>query len=172
MKLLISIFLTMVVKGNNGSNLYLGLLCVFLVSAGCLNMREPLQESEGDLVTGRIQYQKHCAACHQRDGLGSEGGGPPLVNSSWVRGPESRLIRIVLNGVRGPIEVNGSTYNREMIGFGQVLTDDQIASLVTYVRNQWGEFDGPVSAENVGRIRRETGGRTTYWAVDELLRIP
>lgn len=89
-----------------------------------------------------------------------------------MKGPESRLIRIVLHGVRGSIEVNGETYNREMLGFGQVVTEGEIAALLSYVRSQWGDIDVPVREETVRRIRRDTQDRTTYWTVDELLRIP
>ena len=78
----------------------------------------------------------------------------------------------MLHGVRGSIEVSGETYDREMLGFGQVLTDQQIASLLTYVRSQWGDIDRPVSKDNVKRIRRDTPDRMTYWTVDELLQIP
>ena len=82
------------------------------------------------------------------------------------------MIRIVLHGVRGSIEVSGETYNLEMLGFGQVMGDDRIASLLTYVRSRWGDIDRPVREETVRRIRRDTLDRTTYWTVDELLQIP
>ena len=95
-----------------------------------------------------------------------------MVGSSWVRGPESRLIRIVLHGMRGPIEVGGETYDREMLGFGQVINDDQIAALLTYVRGRWGDIDRPVEEENVSQTRRATAHRIGYWTVDELLQIP
>ena len=146
------------------------LLWVILLSKGCLIGREQVQRPNTDV--GRIQFETRCAACHQPDGSGSEGGGPPLAGSSWVSGPESRLIRIVLHGVRGSIEVSGETYNLEMLGFGQVMGDDRIASLLTYVRSRWGDIDRPVREETVRRIRRDTLDRTTYWTVDELLQIP
>ena len=152
------------------SGLLLALLWVILSSGGCLSEREPVQKSNTDL--GRILYDKHCAACHQPDGSGAQGGGPPLVDSAWVSGPESRLIRIILHGVGGSIEVSGDTYDREMLGFGQVLTDHQIATLLTFVRSRWGDIDRPVREENVGRIRHNTLDRTAYWTVDELLQIP
>ena len=72
---------------------------------------------------GRTQYASYCAACHHIEGSGVAGEAPPLTGSFWVTGPQERLIRIVLHGLRGPIEVGGKIYNREMPGFGQVLTD-------------------------------------------------
>lgn len=94
-----------------------------------------------------------------------------MAGSSWVTGPESRLIRIVLQGVRGEITVDGVTHNREMIGFGLVASDAQIAAILTYVRGRWAAIEVPVKEENVGRIRRDTANRIGYWTVEELLNI-
>ena len=82
------------------------------------------------------------------------------------------MIRIVLHGVRGSIEVSGQTYNREMLGFGQVIGDDQIASLLTYVRSRWGDIDTTVREENVRSIRRDTQDRTADCSSDAPLEIP
>lgn len=159
------------IKQRLYSSLFLALLWVILLSSeGCFRERAQIQEPSTDL--GRIQFETHCAACHQPDGSGAEGGGPPLAGSSWVRGPESRLIRIVLQGLRGPIEVGGETYNREMLGFGSVVNDGQIAAILTYVRGQWGDIDRPVREEDVSRIRGATADRIAYWTVDELLQTP
>lgn len=100
------------------------------------------------------------------------GAAPPLAGSSWVTGPEKRLIRIVLHGVEGPMEVQGQTYDREMPGFGNILTDAQIASLLTFVRRRFGEPSEPIAVETVSRVRAATPERTEYWTVDELLADP
>ncbi len=120
-------------------------------------------------ISGRTRFETYCAACHQPDGRGVPGGGPPLAGSPWVAGPESRLIRIVLHGVRGPIPVDGVTTDREMLGFGRILSDGEIAALLTFVRAEFGGA-APVSAESVRRAR--TPERTDYWTVPELLEIP
>jgi mono/diheme cytochrome c family protein len=86
-----------------------------------------------------------------------------------VTGPESRLIKIALQGVRGKIEVNGRTYNLEMPGFGKVLTDDEIAGLLSFVRGNWGGARAPITAASVDRVRAATRERTDYWTVQELL---
>lgn len=117
---------------------------------------------------GRIEFQSYCAACHQYDGQ-RMGDAPPLAGSPWVAGPESRLIRIVLHGVRGPLAIDGKAYDREMPGFGQILTDTQVASLLSYVRKQFGAPSGPVTPETVSRVRAANQMRTGYWRVDELL---
>ena len=151
-------------------NLFLLLFIAIFSWGGCHDGTEEVPKTNTNL--GRAQYVRHCAACHKPDGSGAEGVGPPLADSSWLRGPESRLIRIVLHGVRGPIEVRGVTYNREMIGFRYVLNDDQIASVLTYIRSRWGDIGKPVREEDVRRIRLDALDRTTFWTVEELLEIP
>ena len=97
------------------------------------------------------------------------GEAPPLDNSPWVVGPAERLIRIVLHGVEGPIEVNGKTYDREMPGFGGMLTDRQTAALATYARARFGASAPPVTPQDVMRVRKNHAGRTAYWSAAELL---
>ena len=117
---------------------------------------------------GRARFESYCAACHQYDGHGV-GEAPPFEGSAWVTGPEERLIKIVLHGVRGAMVVDGKTYNREMPGFGQVLSDEDVAALLSYIRRRFGGPSGPITAENVGRVREENEGRIKYWTVEELL---
>ena len=116
---------------------------------------------------GSREFQSYCAACHQYDGQGM-GDAPPLAGSPWVTGPEERLIRIVMHGVRGALEVGGKTYDREMPGFGQVLSDADIAALLSFVRRRYGAPSPPVAVETVGRVRAASPGRTEYWRVEEL----
>jgi mono/diheme cytochrome c family protein len=100
------------------------------------------------------------------------GEAPPLEGSPWVAGPENRLIKIVLNGLHGAIEVRSKTYNQEMPAFGQSMTDAEIATLLSYVRQRFGGAGAPVSREAVSRVRAATRDRTGYWTVDELLKGP
>jgi mono/diheme cytochrome c family protein len=121
---------------------------------------------------GEKQFNNYCAACHRRGGQGEEGRIPPLTNSPWVSGSEDRLVRIVLNGLRGPIEIGGQIYNLEMPTFRMLFQDDDIASLLSYVRRRYGAPSPPVTSETVARVREETQDRTRYWTVEELQRIP
>jgi mono/diheme cytochrome c family protein len=100
------------------------------------------------------------------------GDAPPLAGSLWVTGPESRLIRIVLHGVRGPMMVDGKAYDREMPGFRQILSDAQIVSLLSYVRRQFGAPSEAITVEMVSRVRDADQSRTEYWRVDELFAKP
>lgn len=97
------------------------------------------------------------------------GDAPPLANSHWVTGPENRLIKIVLHGVRGPMEVDGRIYDLEMPGFGPILSDADVASLLSFIRGRFGGPGEPITAETVSRVRAANQTRTSYWRVDELI---
>ena len=126
------------------------------------------QDSDPD--GGPQLFDSYCSACHQYDDQGM-GEAPPLEGAPWVTGPPERLIRIILHGVSGRIEMAGKVYDREMPGFGRVLSDRQTASLATYVRKRFGQVTEPVMPAEVNRIRQEQAQRTTYWPADELLEI-
>lgn len=121
--------------------------------------------------TGRTLFTAICAQCHQPSGLGMEGLAPPLVDSEWVLGPQQRVVRIVLNGVHGPIQVGKKTVELEMPGLG-TLDDEQIASVLTYVRREWGHEGNPIDPQTVKQIRQETANRgEVQWTMEELLQI-
>lgn len=117
-----------------------------------------------------MQFESYCAACHLSGGPGMMGEAPPLDASFWVVGPENRLIKIVLHGLHGPIEVHNKTYNQEMPGFGKTLTDTEIASMLSFVRKRFGGLSTPILPVAVGQVRAATHNRTAYWTVDELLK--
>ena len=100
--------------------------------------------ASANVEAGKAIYEATCLACHQQHGMGQAGLAPPLVGSEWVTGSEQRLIRIVLNGLRGPIQVKGDTFELDMPTLG-VLDDDQIAAALTYVRREWGHTFEPVA---------------------------
>jgi mono/diheme cytochrome c family protein len=121
---------------------------------------------------GAAHYERLCAGCHGSDGLASNGEAPPLASSSWVSGAEIRLIRIVMHGVRGPIQVGDRMYDREMPGVGNRLADREMAAMLSFVRNRWGSSSAAITTEAVKRVRRAAGTRTRYWTVEELLAKP
>jgi mono/diheme cytochrome c family protein len=132
---------------------------------------KPLTPAEqARFEAGRAVYAKTCAQCHKPTGLGQEGLAPPLLDSEWALGPESRVVRIVLHGLQGPITVGDRTYSYEMPGLG-VLTDDEIAAVLTYVRREWDHDADPVTPETVARIRQQVGPRATPWTERDLLRV-
>lgn len=98
-----------------------------------------------------------CAACH---GANGEGGpiGPPLANSDWVNGPISNLIRIQLRGLSGPITVSGKEYNFPIpMAALNSQTDEEIAAVLTYVRNNFGNKASAVTPAQVAALRSEVG---------------
>jgi len=98
-----------------------------------------------------------CGACHGQDGEGTAAG-PPLAGSEWVTGPVENLIRIQLRGLQGPIKVKGVEYNFPA-GMTALAyqTDEQIAAVLTYVRNSHGNSASPVSPAEVAALRSEVG---------------
>ncbi len=121
---------------------------------------------------GRYLYTTVCAPCHQTDGSGIAGQYPPLVGSEWVQANGSgRLIRVLLNGMQGEVEVAGAKYNNTMLPWKDLLSDSQIAAILTFIRSEWGNKSGDVSAENVKTIRDKESTRTEPWTAEELLQI-
>lgn len=104
---------------------------------------------------GQAYYASVCAKCHGANGEGLGKTFPPLANSEWVNGDEETLIRIVLYGLRGEIEVNGKTYRGLMTGFERQLGDEQVAEILTFIRSSWGNDSEPVEASEVSRIRSQ-----------------
>jgi mono/diheme cytochrome c family protein len=148
------------------------LLILFVASllVGCAKRRNLPRTADAD--PGRTRFETYCAGCHLDEGPWMRGEAPPIEGSAWVSGPENRVIKIVLHGLHGPIEVRSQTYNQEMPGFAPVLTDADIASLLSYVRRRFGGASTPTSEAAVSLIRAANRGRTGYWTVDELIKEP
>ena len=120
------------------------------------------------IAEGKRIFGANCAACHQSTGLGVAGAFPPLVGSEWVTGPEQTVVRILLNGLGGPLKVKGATYNGAMPAWKEALTDADIAHVVTYIR-QWSPNAAPaVTAETVAGLRKEHEARSGPWTEAEL----
>ncbi|GAB5521921.1 MAG: hypothetical protein RhofKO_41720 [Rhodothermales bacterium] len=125
-----------------------------------------LNNEPATAVNGESVYRQVCQACHQDDGQGLTGLFPPLVGTEWVLGDANRLIRIVLGGLQGEIEVAGTVYNGVMASHAN-LSDDEIAAVLTYVRQAWGNDAPSVEAVQVRAIRA-TVERTTPWTIEAL----
>lgn len=131
----------------------------------------PLNPVQQRLVDGgRETYAMICAACHQPHGGGNAGVAPPLAGSDWVSGPPERLARVVLHGLYGPVEISGQRWNLHMPGFGSLdlMTDEKIAGVLSYVRRAWGNTSAPVEPILIAAVRKETAGRTFPWRAEEL----
>lgn len=127
------------------------------------------------MVIGKKVFTQSCAVCHQASGQGVAGQFPPLVGSEWVLSKDwhgdNHIVKIVLNGLQGPVTVMGAQYNNAMAPWGGILKDDQIAAVLTYVRNTWGNQAPPITKEFVAQIREETKDRKDPWTQKELKAI-
>ncbi len=111
-----------------------------------------------------------CGGCHQGSGIGVPGQFPPLAASEWVTGGTERSIRVVLNGLSGPIKVKGADFvtPNAMPPQGAVLSDADIANVLTFVRNSWGNKGPLVTKEMVQKVREAEKARVTPWTMAEL----
>lgn len=116
---------------------------------------------------GEEVYMHNCMDCHQ-DGKGVPGTAPALDGAPWVKGDKGRLIRIVLHGLTGEIEVSGEVYNGVMPAWRNLLSDEEIAAVLTYIRTAWSNDAGPVLPADVDSIRAATADRTRPWTVEEI----
>jgi len=151
-----------------------------------LNGRSVEEQKEQEVVTtltgsdralfvkGKEIYERegYCITCHQPDGKGLDPSGfPPLAGTDWVLGDEERLIKLTLHGLMGPIEVLGKTYPGQvpMTPFGGLLNDEEVAAVLTYVRNAFGNKAAVVSPEKVKAVRVATADKKGFYSPAELL---
>jgi mono/diheme cytochrome c family protein len=126
------------------------------------------------VVAGKKAYMSACVQCHQVNGQGAAGSFPPLVGSGWVTGNEDRLIRIVLHGLSGPVEVEGKTYNGAMPAFGKVTgggynwNEEKLSQVLTYVRQEWGNQAAPITKDKVTEVLNAEKARPKPWTAGEL----
>ena len=126
-----------------------------------------VKASDDQMKRGAAVYARTCIACHQPTGMGLPPVFPPIANAPIVVGNPELPIKFILQGLMGPITVNGTTYNSMMppvVG----VTDGDIADVLTYVRQSFGNQGNPVSADQVKAVRAATAGRTAMWTTAEL----
>ena len=103
---------------------------------------------------GKRVYMQHCSMCHQADGKGLPTVFPPLAQADYLMADKTRSVGVVLRGLSGSVAVNGQTYNGVMPP-QLVLSNDQIADVLTFVRNTWGNAGEAVTADEVRSVREE-----------------
>lgn len=105
------------------------------------------------MVVGKAIYEKHCQPCHQVDGTGVLNMMiPPLIKTEYTLGPKAAIIKILLNGVKGDLKVNGDIYSNEMPAQDS-LKNREIAAVLTYVRKSFGNKASAVTMSEVKKIR-------------------
>lgn len=117
---------------------------------------------------GSVVFNAKCAVCHQRNGKGLPGVYPTLIGSNFATGDPGIPIRIVLNGLQGPIEREGKQFNGVMQPWGNVLSDQEIADVLSFVRTSWGNSAAAIEAAMVAEQRKATVSKTSAYTEDEL----
>ncbi len=107
------------------------------------------------IKAGEALYNGTCSVCHQSNGAGLPNVFPPLAKSDFLNADKTRAINIVLNGLNGPVTVNGAKFDSVMPPMSQ-LNDDEVANIVTFVLNSWGNKGGTVTAADVAEVRKST----------------
>jgi len=131
---------------------------------------KPASAAKGP-VDGKKVFATICLVCHQVNGEGIEEKYPPLAGSELATDDDGKIIRIILHGLTGPVEVQGTTFEGLMPPWGPTLKDAEIAAVATYVRGAWGNKAAPVAVGRVTAIRAATRTRKTPWTAAELARV-
>ncbi len=138
--------------------------------------------SEADLKSytlGREVFHRdaHCATCHQPNGQGMPNIYPPLLarDNPWLTDNNERMIKVVLKGLWGPFELRGQHFDPSkgvppMPGFGPILTDDEIAGVLTYVRQSFGNDLPAIKAGDVKKVREATSSRVDFYQIEDLMK--
>ncbi len=116
----------------------------------------------------------HCITCHQADGKGLPNLYPPLTNKEWLADDE-RLIKIVLKGLWGPMKVGDKAFDPTkgvppMTGFSALLKDEEVAAVLTYVRQSFGNDLDPIKADAVAKVRKATDSKASFYLVEDLMK--
>lgn len=127
-------------------------------------------------VKGAEIYEREgfCGTCHQHDGNGLAAAGfPPLTQTKWVLGNEERLIKLTMKGLMGPIEVKGKKYPGlvPMTPFEGMLNDEDMAAVLTYVRNSFGNKASAITPAQVKKVRASIKGKSGFYTSEELLKM-
>lgn len=126
------------------------------------------------VAAGKKAYLSACVNCHQATGQGVAGVYPPLAGSEWVQGNQERVIRVLLHGLTGPIDVEGKTFNGAMPAFGKVpgggfnWSEEKISQVLTYIRQEWGNKADPITKDKVTEILNTEKARSTSWTQADL----
>jgi mono/diheme cytochrome c family protein len=138
------------------------LLCLLLLSSGAaFAQKKPVPKASAKkpaagvspalLAAGKAVYVQNCLSCHQADGGGVDGMNPPLTKTDYVLGDKTRLVNVLVNGLKG-VEINGEEY-RSVMPAQTHLTDQQMADVLTYVRNSFGNKASAVNMAEVKAVR-------------------
>jgi mono/diheme cytochrome c family protein len=145
---------------------YSKLTIFFMLSLSLISCGSPSQKSSGNALSetekttvqamqehpGKRVYDQYCKACHMADGAGIRGLHPPLINNKTVNGNTGKLIEVTMKGMSGKVVIDGVEYNGIMPPHTH-LTDQQIADVLTFVRQNFKNNSGPITPADVAKLR-------------------
>jgi len=144
------------------------LIAVLLLSPFCFLLMAQIKQkpkpkakpisaaAKASAANGLMVFTQNCVSCHQADGGGVPRMNPPLIKTPWVLGDQTRLVKIVLNGFKEDVEINGDTYSNVMPSF-KYLKDQEIADVLTYVRSSFGNKASAITLKQVLATRAANG---------------
>ena len=142
-------------------------------SAENLEAFQPKSGAAAAMARGKGLYEGVCGICHGSDGAGKIGQAPALAASEWVTTKGfSRLARVPLAGVNGPMKVAGKDWNMAMAAMGAALPDDDLAAVLTYIRTSWGNNASAVTGDDLKKIRVEIGKSPQVYTAEQLKALP
>jgi mono/diheme cytochrome c family protein len=132
----------------------LAILSIFFFSVSNAQVKHKAAAggSAAAMARGKVVYTSICLACHMATGTGVPHMNPPLIKTSYVLGDKTALIKIVLNGFKEDVEIEGDTYSNNMTPHAD-LKDQQIADVLTYVRKSFGNKASAITAAEVKKVR-------------------
>ncbi|MBT5928445.1 MAG: c-type cytochrome [Verrucomicrobia bacterium] len=128
---------------------------------------------------GREVFRRdaHCSTCHQPNGKGVPGIYPPLemTDNPWLTGDNDRLIKVVLKGLWGPMELKGQSFDPSkgvppMPGFAPLLSDKEVAAVINYARNSFGNTADFISSGQVAKVRESTANRQDFYQIEDIMK--
>ncbi len=131
------------------------IISTVIIGAYSFQVKKPAQSLlKASMERGKKVYDGTCITCHQADGLGVQRMNPPLVKTKWISGDKNALIKIILKGLKGgEIDIDGDTFHNPMPPQEALMSDQQIADVLTYVRNSFGNKYSAVTAASVKLVR-------------------
>jgi mono/diheme cytochrome c family protein len=130
------------------------ILVFFIATAFAIQPKQQPAGLKAAMARGKTVYESTCLACHQHDGSGVENMNPPLVKTKWVLGDKKALTKIVLKGLQGgEIVIDGDKFHNPMPPMESTLTDQEIADVLTFVRNSFGNKASMVTLAEVKAMR-------------------
>ncbi len=128
-------------------------------SSDALDLYQPKSGIASIMAQGKTAYGSICAACHGDDGMGKPGQAPPLAGSEWVKAAGyKRLEEIPQLGLNGSVHVLGQEWNLSMAPMGAALSDADLAAVLTYIRNSWGNKGSAVDDSDIKTMRAALAG--------------